>query len=141
MERAHHCANLDALLDFARMRNMENVPPLLDEEVMQVAGNVWGYTERGQNFVGSNIRMVRLHHGAVEELAPNHPHAFRALLAWLERWNGGRDQFFLAKGTAEALGWTLRTFKSARQIPVGGWIICVHRGGNGANDPPIYAWK
>jgi hypothetical protein len=45
------CDDLDALLDVARTRN-ENLLPPLPEEVMRVATSAWSSDERGLNRCG-----------------------------------------------------------------------------------------
>jgi hypothetical protein len=83
---------------------------------------------------------VGLPRTAVDGLASTDPHAF-ALLGLLRRWHGDRDRFILANGTANKLGWTLRTFKAAqRRLEHAGLIRCLSRGGRRPNDPPVYAW-
>src|SRR5829696_10353082 len=59
-----------------------------------------------------------------------------------ENWFATGGRFLLANGTANRLGWTLRTFKAAqRRLEEGGRIRCVSRGGRRPNDPPVYAWS
>jgi hypothetical protein len=52
MRAAHRCDNLAGLLDVARTRNDEFLPPLSDDEVVKVAKSAWGYTERDLNRFG-----------------------------------------------------------------------------------------
>jgi hypothetical protein len=140
MKAAHDCDEFDALLDVARTRNAEFSPPLSDAEVVGVAVSAWGYTERGDNWLGCG-RRVALPHATVDRLAAQHPHAY-ALLSILKRLHGGRDEFVLAKKMADKLGWSLPTFKAARKVLEDqGEIRCISRGGKGAHDPPRYALK
>jgi hypothetical protein len=54
------------------------------------------------------------------------------------RHHWGRE-FHLAKAYAASLGWSVNTFRAARDALVErGLIECVHQGGRGANDPPVY---
>ena len=63
------------------------------------------------------------------------------MLTILKRHHWGRD-FVLSKNMADALGWGLRRWKPARDTLVRfGIISCIHAGGMGPNDPPIYAWS
>jgi hypothetical protein len=63
------------------------------------------------------------------------------LLVLLERYHGGNDGFALAKPMAAKMGWTLPRWRAARDYLAGaGLIRCLHRGGRGPNDPPIYSW-
>jgi hypothetical protein len=67
------------------------------------------------------------------------PDAFY-LMALLKRHHWGRD-FVLTKAMAAALGWTLPRWRRARNLLVRfGIIACIHEGGMGPNDPPVYAW-
>ena len=61
-----------------------------------------------------------------------------ALLGILRRHHWGRE-FALSKAFAETLGWSLPTFKAARTVLVArGLIKCIHPGGRGPKDPPIF---
>ena len=63
------------------------------------------------------------------------------LLTVLKRHHWGRD-FVLSKNMADTFGWGLRRWKPARDVLVRfGIITCIHAGGMGSNDPPIYAWS
>ena len=47
----------------------------------------------------------------------------------------------LAKQMAESMGWSIPRWKAARSALVqAGVIKCLHPGGRGPNDPPIYVW-
>lgn len=140
MRHAPHCDGFNDLLDVAWTQNAEFLPPLLDDEVVKVAMSAWGYTERGENWFGFG-RRVALPHATVDRLAAQHPNAL-ALLSILKRLHGGRDEFVLAKETADKLGWSLPAFRSARKrLEDEGEIRCISHGGRGAHDPPRYAWK
>ena len=141
MRHALRCPNLDVLLDFARTHNEEEfMVPLAEAEVVRIAGSAWSYTEKGENWFATG-GLVGLPRTAVDELASTDPHAF-ALFGLLRRWHGHRNRFLLANGTANRLGWTLRTFKAAqRRLEEAGRIRCVSRGGRRPNDPPVYAWS
>lgn len=63
------------------------------------------------------------------------------LLMKLRAAHGWREEkrFVLSKAFAASLGWTLRRFYAARDfLQERGFIRCLHPGGNGPNDPPIY---
>ncbi|MBB5755138.1 bifunctional DNA primase/polymerase [Prosthecomicrobium pneumaticum] len=139
MRAAPHVDDLNGLLDWCQTRNSEAPIPLGDDEVSRIAASAWKYESEGRNWIGTGRRLI-VPHVLVETLAMDDPHAF-ALLLYLRKTHWGRDDFVLAKGTAEALGWTLRRFKEARDrlIEVR-QIRCIHRGGKGPSDPPIYGW-
>jgi hypothetical protein len=45
MREAHHCDDLERLLDVANTRNTEYLPPLADTEVVKIAKSAWNYTQ------------------------------------------------------------------------------------------------
>jgi hypothetical protein len=140
MRWALKCGTLEELLDFAQSRNEEFGPPLADPEVMKVAMSAWDYTERGENWFGGGEE-ARIGHDTIARLAAAHPDAM-ALLLILKINHEGTQQFILANAMADkVLAWTLRRFKEAKAVlEKEGFIRCVHPGGKGQNDPPIYAW-
>ena len=141
MRHARNCSSLDEVLSFARARNAEEMqPPLPEDEVNSVARSAWRYTESGTNWFSSSSGVVALPRDTVDELAAEDPYAF-ALFAILRLNHGMRDRFVLAKQMASKLGWTVPRFKAARRsLELAGGIRCVHPGGRGSNDPPVYAW-
>jgi hypothetical protein len=140
MRRAHKCGGVNGLLEFARSRNAEFGPPLADAEVAKVALSAWGYTERGENWFG-NGEEARVGRDTVRKLAACHPDAM-ALLLILKINHEGTQDFVLANAMADkTLCWPLRRFRAARVVlEHEGIIRCVHPGGRGQNDPPIYTW-
>lgn len=138
MTHALHCPSLNALLEFARSRNEENMPPLSDAEVARVAKSAWHKTESGNNWFGG--QMVAVSNAVVDQTASTDPLAL-ALLIQLRRWHGWRQDFYLANATADKLGWSLPAFKLARRRLVDiGELKCVSPGGRGQHDPPLYTW-
>jgi hypothetical protein len=142
LRRAHPWSNLAALIDFARKRNEQNMPPLDDAEVVQVARNAWSYTEGKDgktNWYMNGGRIVALPHALIDELTGD-PDAFW-LLANLKRYHGDREHFILARALAKSIGWTRPRFNAARdRLEDIGEIRCVTRGGRRPNDPPVYGW-
>jgi Bifunctional DNA primase/polymerase, N-terminal len=111
MKRAHSCNGLDELLAFARDLNAYYRPPMEDNEVMQIAKNAWGYTERGQNRFGQHGAYFR-----VEEFASFlHDQDAFFLLAFLRVHNGPAAQFWVSNGLSENLGWRVKRLAAARQ--------------------------
>jgi len=132
LRNARSCDTFDALLDVARTRNDEFLPPLEDEEVVKAAGSAWKYELSGENRFGR--------YDAVE-LASAVPYAF-ALLRMLTEWHWDRTTFLLAKETADKIGWPLSRFRAARtRLERDGYIYCLSPGGRGPHDPPVYSWK
>jgi hypothetical protein len=136
-----HCDDFDQLLDAAMHHNSQFLPPLSDNEVRKTAESAWRMTERGDNWYGRHgKRVAAIPHQAVDKLI-SQPYALSFLL-FLKRYHWNRNQFALAKETAEKLGWTLVRFRQARKILEDlGIIRCIHPGGKGPNDPPVYCWN
>jgi hypothetical protein len=58
MRQAHHCDDLNALLDVARTHNdRANSPPLPDDEVVRVANSAWDYTVHAANRYGQRLAL------------------------------------------------------------------------------------
>jgi Primase C terminal 1 (PriCT-1) len=113
MRAAHHCDDFDALLDVARTRNAEFLPPLEDGEVVKAARSAWGYTERGDNRFGRPG--VFFDADTVNDLIGNDQDLF-VLLSFL-RANNGPDREFMAtnQGLAKRLNWTVKRVAAARR--------------------------
>jgi hypothetical protein len=131
------CA-LDRMMEIAREANQSFKEPLMDAEVVKVAASAWQHDAAGLNFF--RRPRVMLGHDIVDALAISNPDAM-LLLVLLERYHGGNDRFVLAKAMAEKMGWTLPRWRAARSaLTEAGIIRCIHSGGNGPHDPPIYGW-
>lgn len=137
MKMARGCHRIEELMEKAMEHNREAFyQPLPANEVLKIVASAWGYEIEGENWFGRGARVV-LEHDVIDDLAAKEPHA-HALLCLLRRHHWGRE-FYLAKAYADKLGWTLRTFKAARAVLLKrGLIECVHPGGRGPNDPPLY---
>jgi hypothetical protein len=129
LEQAQHVDDFESLLDAMRTRNMDCRPPLADDVVVAKAMSAWRYEQEGRNLVGRG-RAVVLSHSTIDRVMAYSPDAF-VLLTMLKRHHWGRD-FVLAKPMAASMGWTLRRWKSARNLLVRlGLIACIHEGGMG----------
>lgn len=137
MKAARGCREIEHLMEVAMKHNREAFyEPLPADEVLRIVASAWGYEVEGKNWVGYGPRVI-VDHSVVDSLASEQPHAF-ALFGILQRDHWGRD-FILANAYATKLGWTLRTFRDARNILCErGLIECVQPGGRGPSDPPIY---
>jgi hypothetical protein len=62
MRSALFCDDLESLLDVARTRNAEYMPPLPDTDVVKTTKSAWGITERGQNRFGKHGAWLILDH-------------------------------------------------------------------------------
>jgi hypothetical protein len=111
---------------------------MTDKEVFETAKSAWEMQTDGRNwFVRPRVQTP---HDIIDTLAAAYPEAMSLLLI-LERYHGGNETFALAKPMAKKLGWTLPLWRRARdRLVESGLIQCIHRGGRGKNDPPIYAW-
>lgn len=125
---AHHCDDLDALLDVARTENDNFAPPLSESEVVKTAKSAWSYEQRGMNFVGSGA--VMSNHAEIDSLLQRDPDAY-VLLTLLRRWNGGEreGEFYVANAMHETMpggGWRRQRFCAARAaLETAGKIICI----------------
>jgi Bifunctional DNA primase/polymerase, N-terminal/Primase C terminal 1 (PriCT-1) len=136
MKAAHYCDDFDGLLDVARTRNAEFLPPLADDEVVRVAKSAWGYTERGENRIGTPGGFFPA--PEVNHLIQTNQDAF-VLLAFL-RANNGPSRTFMATNTlAEKLGWTRKRIAAARRFLQGNYIDQVRPASSGS--PALFKWK
>lgn len=136
MKQAKGCYRLEELMEKTMQANAQLIQPLPPDEILKIVASAWGYECEGKNWFGIGGRVVFAAR-EVDDLAAQDPHAY-ALLGLLRRHHWGRD-FILAKAYADELGWTLRRFKAARdELLQRNLIVCVHAGGRGPNDPPVY---
>jgi hypothetical protein len=130
--------SLDQMMEIARDANQSFEEPLMDAEVIKIATSAWQHDAAGLNFF--TRPRVMLDHDIVDALASTNSDAV-ALLVVLTRYHGGNDRFALAKPMAASIGWTIARWKVARSaLAVAGVIKCIHPGGRGPKDPPIYGW-
>ena len=137
MRSAHFCDDFDALLDDARTRNAEFVPPLPETEVMKIAKSAWDYTQRGVNRFGQTGAW--LPQATVNALVPD-PTLF-ALICWLKAANGPNAEFLVADGLCapKYLGWPIARFRKARRRAIDtGWIVKIRREAKGV--AALYRW-
>ena len=138
LEQAAHADDFETLMDVMKTRNMDCTLPLPEAELESVARSVWKYETEGRNLVGRGKAVV-LPHSLIDRVMAESDDAF-LLLTILKRRHWGRD-FALANAMAAALGWGISRWRMARDILVRlGIIACLHEGGLGPGDPPIYGW-
>ncbi|MDA1029799.1 MAG: bifunctional DNA primase/polymerase [Bacteroidetes bacterium] len=139
MMEALTCETEAELLFKAAARN-EAVcdPPLSESRVASTIHSVWGYKERDSIWIGKEARAV-ITTKELDNLDSNADAAFLLMrLRAAHGWRGG-GEFALSKAFAASLGWTLPCFKRARAFLVEReFIVCLHQGGKGPHDPPIY---
>ena len=136
MRAAHHCDDFDALLDVARTRNAEFLPPLADSEVVKTAKSAWGITERGENRFGRPSVSI----GAEEaiHLIKTDPDVF-VLLSFLRANNGPARTFIAANALAEVFGWGRKRLADARKRLEGTYIKMVRRPSK-VKGAALYRW-
>jgi Bifunctional DNA primase/polymerase, N-terminal/Primase C terminal 1 (PriCT-1) len=138
LEQAAHADDFETLMDVMRTRNMDCTIPLPESELESAARSAWKYEREGKNLVGRGKAVV-MSHSIIDRVMAHSPDAFYLLMI-LKRHHWGRD-FVLANAMASAIGWRLPRWRNARNILVRlGLIACIHEGGLGPSDPPIYAW-
>lgn len=136
MKMVRGCRNIEELMVKAMDNNRHYYEPLPADEVLKIVASAWSYEVEGKNWFGHGHRVV-VGHTIVDQLAAADPRAY-ALFSLLQRHHWGRD-FHLTKSYASALGWAINTFRAARDTLLDrGLIECIHPGGRGPNDPPIY---
>lgn len=139
MKESLSCETEAELLFRASAWNEANYePPLPESRVADAVGSAWGYRERNSVWIGKEARAI-ITISELDTLGGNADSAF--LLMKLRATHGWREGkgFALSKAFAASLGWTLRRFYAARGfLGESGFIECLHPGGNGPNDPPIY---
>ena len=113
-------------------------PPLSESRVASTVHSAWGYSERGDNWIGKEARAI-LTASELDLLGGNSDPALLLMkLMVAHGWCKG-GPFALSRALAVSLGWTLPRFKKARSfLAEREFIVCLHPGGNGPNDPPIY---
>jgi hypothetical protein len=136
MRSARYCDDFDSLLDVARTRNEDFLPPLTDSEVVKTAHSAWGYTQRGENRFGRPG--VFIDAKEANDLILSDPDGF-VLLAFLRANNGPASTFMVANGLAEHLGWTPKRLARARRRLEGTHIRMV-RPPTTFNGPARYRW-
>jgi hypothetical protein len=137
MKMARGCTGISELMERAMQENAAAFyQPLPAEEVLKIVASAWEYELSGKNWIGRGCRVV-MENDVIDSLAPEDPYAL-ALLTILKRSHWRRD-FVLANAFAAEHGWTLPKFRKARDVLVEqGLIVCIHRGGKGPHDPPVY---
>ncbi|MFW7355595.1 MAG: bifunctional DNA primase/polymerase [Brucella sp.] len=136
MKMVRGCRRIEELMEKAMQRNQGFCEPLPAEEVLRIVASAWGYESEGKNWFGHGARVI-VDHAIVDSLAASNPRAF-ALLSLLMRHHWGRE-FYLTKAYASTIGWAVNTMREARDALLErGLIECVHQGGRGPNDPPVY---
>jgi hypothetical protein len=136
MRAAHNCDDFDALLDVARTRNADFLPPLADSEVLKIVKSAWDYTQRGENRFGRPG--VFFEAKEATDLICSDQDAF-LLLAFLRANNGPVSTFMVANGLAKQFGWTRKRFAAARRRLEGTYIKEV-RWPTTFKGPALYRW-
>jgi Primase C terminal 1 (PriCT-1) len=136
MRAAHHCDDIDALIDVARTRNEECEPPLEESEVMTVVQSAWNYTAAGKNRLGVRGAWMPLPEIASMMQEPD----VLALLLWLRAQQNTDSTFWIANGLAEShFGWGRHRLVAARRrLLEEGVIVQIQKPRQGS--PALYRW-
>ena len=139
MIAAQQVDDSEALLDVLRTRNEFDCDASLPyAEVVRIAKSAWNYQRTGKNFVGKGL-VTQLPTNVIKQLYLDKQHAPMVLLMTLKAYHLQDERFVVARAMAKNLGWHPRKFYAARdKLEQLGLIECVHRGGQGPTDPPIY---
>jgi Bifunctional DNA primase/polymerase, N-terminal/Primase C terminal 1 (PriCT-1) len=137
MKAAHQCEDFNDLLDVARTRNSEMLPPLDEGEVVKTARSAWQYTESGNNRFGRTGVWFSTNEANV--MIFDNQDAF-VLLAFLRANNGPSRTFMVANGLAGRLGWTIKRIAAARRRLEESHIVMVRRPSE-RNGPAQYRWR
>lgn len=142
MQAAHHCDDFATLLDVAQTQNEGVCPPLEDAEVVKTARSAWGYTVRGENWLGRGKRLVTTF-DEIDGLLRTHPDAF-ILLTILRRHHDETAEFVVANAMAAAMpggGWTRKRIAAARGYLEASGLLEEVRRSSHRHGPAIYRLK
>jgi hypothetical protein len=136
MRQAPQCDDLATLVDVAETFNSFSMhPPLPADEVLRTAQSAWHYEETGQNRFCQHGAYLSLHE--VDHIVGD-PHFF-ALLAWLRAHHGPDNEFMIADGLADRLGWPIRQLRASRNRGLReGWFRRTRTAAPGR--PALYRW-
>lgn len=129
----------DEVIDRALEANQIFAEPLpIDEALQTIRGAIDRYGSGPRNWLGRKAHAS----ATASEMDALHgkEKAFFLLmrLQIAHSWRNG-DPFVLANAFADSLGWSAPTFRNARKaLADTGFLQCVHPGGNGPHDPPVY---
>jgi hypothetical protein len=137
MVEARYCDTFDALLDVARTRNDELLPPLPDGEVVKIAQSAWGYTERGENRFG---RPGAWFTADEANYLIKTDHDIFLLLAYLRANNGPKRSFWIANGLEHEIGIPRKRLSAARKRLVEGGYVKLVRTASKQSGPALYQW-
>jgi len=133
---AHHCDDLDQLLDYAQTQNDQFGEPMQDAEVVKIAQSVWKMTCEGRNRFGQHGAWLPLN---LSRTLARTPDAY-ALYGVLNAENGPDSIFPIANGMAQTVinfGW--RRLAEARRVIIGlGLVEQVSR--QTQHRPALYRW-
>lgn len=140
MKEASDFPSLDQLINRAAYLNRTIVTlPVPDAELRQLASNVWGYQERGENYCGSAgyIKLGREHMARAMAKGSD---AYM-LYCILRQHHWGRQNFRVANAMAAAMPdgkWTDKRLSKARSALVACGLLEIVRVHSKANGPAIY---
>jgi hypothetical protein len=137
MRAAHHCDDLETLIDVARTRSEEMLPPIEnDVRIINIARSAWGYTERGENRFGRTGAWFET--DEINSMLASDQDGF-VLLAFLRANNRPKSTFMVPNALATSFGWTRKRLASARRRLAGRHIVMV-RAPSDQRGAALYRW-
>lgn len=131
--------DFDTLSNMALDFNADLADPLSRGEIEKTVRSACNYREQGRLYGIGGVAGTVISSVELDAIGANADALL--LLTKLRVVHGAKKKpFALAKATAASIGWSLPKFRKARSSLVElGLLACLHAGGEGQNDPPIYA--
>ena len=142
---ARQCDDLAALIDVAQGLNNDQADPLGDGEVQRIAASVWGYEQRGQNYIGLQTaeQKLMISGEAISRLVSNHGLKAAGFYTWALSRFGGLDTFTLPNGLSKSdsiKDISKRDVPACRQALVEEGLVVPLRRASTANGPDLFRW-
>jgi len=138
MALAHDCATEAELFQRARQQVVTRFSPVMpDDAIQRVVASAWGYTTRGENYIGRP--RAHLLHTEIDALLPV-PDAL-TLLTVLRRYHWGRT-FLIANAMADkgVVNMSRKRLAAARRYLEHHGYIDKIRGHSPEHGPALYCW-
>jgi hypothetical protein len=139
LKEARHVDSLDDLIDVALTRNSDLPEPLPDQEAAGCARSAWNYEVKGKNMIGSG-GCAQFDQDELRSIGTDGD--LMLFLAHLRANHACRQEpFVVANALAKRIGWSIPYIRKLRgAAEARGFIECIHPGGKGPHDPPLYRW-
>jgi hypothetical protein len=124
MRHARHCDDFVALADVANTFASQCDQPLSGDEILRTARSAWGYTQRGENWIGSRHLQFDSATFPPSDLSSD-PYLF-TLLSWLRDHDAPGRVLLIADGLAKILGWSEHQLRETRRrATIGQWVVMI----------------